>query len=414
MKSTKTQRSTAFRREGNIVALTALMLPFMLIISAMAINIAYLQLSRTELMVSTDAAARAGGRAMSVFQDIGDATTAAQVTATLNNVSGRPLQLDPNEASEEVLFGEAADQEQYVGRLSFSPIPHGAIESKTQIASAIQIHGKTEALPTFFPTFGTRTEFNLEYISTALQVDRDIALILDRSGSMDNHPGYSWPGNFNPWTTSSLDIGVSAGIIGTNGQFYFYQPGQNWKTYQDFLYEQHLDLGEPPKTPWEELVDAVDAFLNILTETPQDEQVSLASYATTATLDLNLVKNYDLVRNKLDELGPNGWTAIGDGMNTGIPSLLDNAARPFAAKTLVVMTDGIHNRGLDPDDVARSLVNQYDVTIHAITFGAGADKDTMKEVAQIGGGGYYHAATGAALQEIFEEIANNLPTIVIN
>ena len=62
--------SLATNRHGNIVALTALLLPVMLIIAAMAINIAYLQLTRTELMVATDAASRAGGRAISNYQNI--------------------------------------------------------------------------------------------------------------------------------------------------------------------------------------------------------------------------------------------------------------------------------------------------------------------------------------------------------
>ena len=416
MNNTKTRNCFLLSRQGNIVALTALMLPFMLIISAMAINIAYMQLSRTELMVATDAAARAGGRAVSEFQNIDDAITAAQVTAALNNVAGRPLQLEKQEAAEEISFGEAVPFNNNVdGRYKFSTIPHGTIRSGAQTASAIRVHGKADSLPVLFPTFGTLRDFNLNYQSTAVQVDRDIALILDRSGSMDNHPGYNWPNGFNPWTVGSLNIGVQAGIIGFNNQqnFYFYQPGQDWKTYQDFLYRDHLNLGDPPKTPWEELLDAVDVFLDVLETTDQDEQVSLASYATTATLDLNLVSDYDIVRARLEDLSPNGWTAIGDGMNTGVPSLLDSAARPFAAKTLVVMTDGVHNRGIDPDVAAQNIVSQYDVTIHAVTFGGGADREAMREVANIGGGDYYHAATGDELRRIFEEVANNLPTIVI-
>ena len=115
----------------------------------------------------------------------------------------------------------------------------------------------------------------------------------------------------------------------------------------------------------------------------------------------------------MQELFPSGWTAIGDGLNVGVPTLLDSIARPFAAKTLLVMTDGVHNRGIDPETAAASIVGQYDVTIHAVTFGAGADQDKMKRVAEIGGGDYYHAATGEDLKRIFEEIANNLPTIVV-
>ncbi len=36
----------------------------------------------------------------------------------------------------------------------------------------------------------------------------------------------------------------------------------------------------------------------------------------------------------------------------------------------------------------------------------------MQAVANIGGGKHYHADEGNALIEIFEQIANNLPTII--
>ena len=93
-------------------------------------------------------------------------------------------------------------------------------------------------------------------------------------------------------------------------------------------------------------------------------------------------------------------------------TILSSTARPFAAKTLLVMTDGIHNRGIHPATVARNVVAQYDVTIHTVTFGGGANQSAMRQVADIGGGEHYHANTGAELQAIFEEIANNLPTIM--
>jgi Mg-chelatase subunit ChlD len=159
-------------------------------------------------------------------------------------------------------------------------------------------------------------------------------------------------------------------------------------------------------------VAAVDAFLDVLDATSQEEQVSVASYSTSATLDTWLEKEFDIVRSTVEGLDTGGWTAIGEGMQEGFQALLDSAARPYAAKTMVVMTDGIHNRGIPPETVATNFMSSYNLTIHTVTFGEGADQEAMEEVAAIGGGKHYYAANGAELIAIFEEIANNLPTIL--
>jgi hypothetical protein len=79
---------------------------------------------------------------------------------------------------------------------------------------------------------------------------------------------------------------------------------------------------------------------------------------------------------------------------------------------MVVMTDGMHNSGIDPVAVAQTFMSNYNLTIHTVTFGENADKVRMRNVASIGGGRHYHADTGQELVAIFQEIANNLPTIL--
>ena len=73
------------------MALMAFVLPVLALLAAFCINSAQMQLSRTELIIATDAAARAGGRAFSEEQTVSAAKTAAFVTAALNNVDGQPL-----------------------------------------------------------------------------------------------------------------------------------------------------------------------------------------------------------------------------------------------------------------------------------------------------------------------------------
>jgi hypothetical protein len=178
------------------------------------------------------------------------------------------------------------------------------------------------------------------------------------------------------------------------------------------MYENYFNKGVAPTTAWQDLVVAVNAFFDVLEDTSQEEQVSLASYSSSATLDTLLESDLNIVRNKVDQLRTGGYTGIGSGMQQGIEGLVHSRARPFAAKTMVVMTDGMQNREPWAQPIAQGLMDAHLLTIHTVTFGAGANQADMQEVAAIGGGKHFHAATGEDLVRIFREIANNLPTIL--
>lgn len=393
--------------------MTALLLPVMFILSAFTINLAYLQLSRTEMMVATDAAARASGRTMSELQDVALARQAGEITAALNDVANSPLVLD----DPQIVFGTASNTANQNGRYAFQSSTDASIQSGDAAANAVMVsslraNASGGQVVTPFPSFGLQSAFDIDFDAVAMQVDRDIALILDRSGSMD-WKTFNWPDGTSPWNTSTFDAAVSEGILTQSGNQYYYASGQDSDSFQDWAWEEHFDLGAPPNTPWEDLEIAVESFLSVLNGTVQSERVSLSSYSTSASMDLDLTSNYTSVLTELETLGPSGMTAIGSGMDASIPSLFDAAAaRPLAAKTMIVMTDGMHNTGTDPVTIATQIVAQYNVTIHSVTFSPGADQERMQEVAEIGGGQHYHAENGAELVEVFETIANNLPTIL--
>lgn len=410
MKTTSIQN-----RRGNLLILTAFLLPVMFLLAAFTINLAYMQLSRTELLVATDAAARSGGRTLSEFQDTQAAKDAAAITAALNNVAGVPLQVD---ADDQVAFGYAANDQYGVGRFEFVEVNESDVQSGDSLANAVRVngyrmndYGGTVQLP--FPGFGLEQAWDLQVESVAMQVDRDIALVLDRSGSMD-WKTYSWPPGTSPWQTSIYSQAVDEGLLVRNYYGgYSYASGVSTYDYQDWVWSEYYELGDSPNTPWEDLEIAVDTFLQVLEGTVQSERVSLSSYATTASQDLKLTGNYPSVLDKLDQLYPVGSTAIGEGMRKGYPTLFEEGyARPLAAKTMIVMTDGMHNTGVDPVQVASEIVAQYNVTIHSVTFSPGADQVRMQQVADIGGGQHYHADSGEELIAAFREIANNLPTIL--
>ncbi len=404
-------------RRGAVLGLMAILLPVLAILAAFCVNLAQMQLTRTELMVATDAAARAGGRAFSEIQTVEAAKTVAMNTAAMNMVYGEPLQLRTDDGANEMEFGFTNQPDGDEGRYYFEKIPTSQVASGAVFASAFRVHGRRDGgsisgpVPLVIPGLLDANEFTTEQLSVAMQVDRDISLVLDRSGSMDDLE-VDWPSGTSPYYTSTMNAGVAAGQLYTRWGRYYLTNGNTVADYEKWAWEDHYGLGPFPTSAWQDLVVAVDAFLDVLDETSQEEQVSVASYSSTATLDCYLEKDFQIVRNVVSGLDTGGNTAIGRGMEQGILALLNAAARPFAAKTMVVMTDGIHNTGINPTTVANNLVSSYNLTIHTVTFGDGADQALMQQVASIGGGKHYHASNGAELVAIFEEIANNLPTIL--
>lgn len=405
-------------RRGSVLALMAFLLPVLAILAAFCINAAHMQLTRTELMVATDAAARAGGRAFSEIQTVDAAKVAAATTAALNNVNGEPLRVREEDGANEIEFGTTSQPDGFSGRYVFNKVPTSSVASGDVIASALRVNGRRDtgslsgAVPLIIPGLFDMEIFEPVHDSVAMQVDRDISLVLDRSGSME-WIDFEWPQGTSPWTYSALNAGVSAGVLDYYYGNYYYAPGVDQYSYQQWAWEHYHDLGFPPQSPWQDLVRAVDAFLQVLESTSQEEQVSIASYASSGRLDTWLEMDYSNVRSTVDAIDTGGNTAIGEGMQEGIQALLDSAARPYASKTMVVMTDGNHNTGTSPLTVAQNFAAQYNLTLHTVTFGPGANQDLMRQVAEVGGGKHYHAATGAELVSIFEEIANNLPTILV-
>ncbi|MFG0253626.1 MAG: VWA domain-containing protein [Rhodopirellula sp. JB053] len=404
-------------RVGGVTVLLAVVLPVLAILAAFAINSAHMQLTKTELMIASDAAARSAGRTFSEEQTVEAAKQAAVITAALNNVNNEPLQISASDEYGEIEFGYS-EQNGSSGRFIFNKIPTSQVNGNELTVSSVRINAKRDSsseggkVELIFPSLMARKDFSPTNSSVAMQVDRDISLVLDRSGSME-WPDYDWPSGFNMWSRDAMNAAADANIIYYNrrGNAY-YSSGQNEDTYKEFMWEEYLDLGPRPPTPWESLVVAVDAFLDVLEETPQNEQVSIASYSSSGTLDIYLTHNYEDVRQTVADLRTGGSTAIGRGMQSGETAFEHANARPFASKTMVVMTDGNHNTGTNPDTVARSMMNNDNVNIQTVTFSDGANQADMQEVARIGAGKHYHADSGEELVSAFQEIANNLPTIL--
>ena len=134
-------------REGATLVLLSVLIVALMVLCGAAINIAYMQLNRTELRVATDAAARAAGRAFSEYQDVDEAIFHATSTAALNDIFGQPLIVNADENAGEIVFGlasrlDSADGTVGAGRFGFSERTTSGVREKTEIATAVRVFGK--------------------------------------------------------------------------------------------------------------------------------------------------------------------------------------------------------------------------------------------------------------------------------
>jgi Ca-activated chloride channel homolog len=364
-------------RRGAMLVLIAICLPLLIIMAAFAVDVAWMQLSRTELRTATDSAARAGAKELSLKQNEAAARTKAKDAAARNMVAGDPLLL----ADADVEIGNSVQ----IGTGRFKFTPGGAKPNAVRIKGNRTSSSKSGPVDLLFAGVLGVDEFEPSKTATSTQLDRDICLVVDRSGSM-------------MWVLS----GGSKYPRGT----------------------KECDPPHPTQSRWGALATSVETFLDELAVTPQEEQVALVSYSSNTTECGNRYKiseiNSDLstdlkpIRDDMAQISKKpvkGSTSISAGIDDGIEVLTGKKARPFAAKTMVVMTDGIHNLGKEPLLSAQDAAKK-DIIIYTITFSDDADIARMKAVAQATGGKHFHATSQADLAAAFKEIAATLPVMI--
>lgn len=349
---TGTPKHGISHRSGAMLVLFLITLPVILAFAVMSVNIAWMQLTRTELRTATDAACRAGSRTLSMLQDVDAARSAAVEGAKFNDVAGAPLLL----ATGDLQFG--LTQPRPAGLWPFTER-----DPDVDSVNSVRVTGRRVAgspsgpVPLLFAGLFSRTTFEPVKVATATQIDRDIVLVLDRSGSMK--------------------------------------------------------VRTPTGRRWTDLTSAVDVFLSTLEETFQEEQVGLVTYAKDVSTDAALTDDYEQIRQLIAATNPGGGTGIGAGIEAGRLLLTDSDdARDYAEKTIVVMTDGKHKVGIDPADAAAAASLDYGITVHTITFSSEANEEEMRRTAEAGGGYHWHADDQESLAVVFEEVANSLPTLI--
>ncbi len=336
------RKSPGGRRGAMLVLLCVMMFAFVAIV-AFSVDVAYMNLVKTELRTATDAASKAASENLARTQNIASATARGIEIANENLVANRRLQL----SSSDFEFGRSDLQPSgaFVFQRNATPINSVRVTGQRTAGSL------SGSVGLFFGRAMGVSAFEPVETCTSTYIQRDIVLVLDRSGSM-------------------------------------------------------LDDNK-----FRDLRNAVRLFVNIMKDSPVEERVGLASYSTDATEDIALTTNLDLITTRVDRMVFSGLTNISGGLDSGRRIIANGRSPMFVEKTIILMTDGLQNRGRAARFAAQDAFSDGS-TIHSITFGRDADRRSMRDVANIGKGRYYHASNGAELEAVFREIALTLTSII--
>ena len=394
-------------KQGIIAPLFAFLLPVLLIFSAFAINLAYMQLTTTQLKIASDASSHAGGRALSFHQDTDAAIQEMDRYARFNPVAGHEVIIPQDD--EHMQFGQATLVN---GKYDFLQHSKADADSGNSgvIVNSVRVFAEIDTPLAF--RFRTGDEnFNPIRNSITHQRDRDIAIILDRSGSMleytnlpildavlnnrlannqisqaeydlanvddtlrvykqyytnnvlnemhqlveilesNNHPLTAAAREATEYATSFQTnlkgprhpLDLNVSTPAGNTEL---QRGRRWLD----RYRSGMVTAAPAHSRWAALANAMNVFFDVLEQTDQREQIALVVFNNTAQAESILTSDYDMLRSIVAGIVPLDGTEIGDGLYAGLREVVnyDNGGEPansrrFAEKMIVVMTDGVSN-----------------------------------------------------------------------
>ncbi len=252
----------------------------------------------------------------------------------------------------------------------------------------------------FFNIPEAEAEVNNQLCSNAV----DVVMIIDRSGTM-------------------LDGSEPALCV------FYTKLGNTWVKRSETGWNEiqcaaKAEVGAPQAPVWtaatnNKIADAKIAANTFLELLKNNDQSSLVSFATLATLDKGLSNNHAVTQAAVNSLNADGSTNIGAAIALANGELASSRANPQAVKVSILLTDGRANK---PNGIG-SGENQADVDFakskadlaaaagyKIFTIGLGDDiNDVMLQyIAATTGGSYYFAPTASDLNEIYNQISQRI------
>lgn len=153
---------------------------------------------------------------------------------------------------------------------------------------------------------------------------------------------------------------------------------------------------------------------------PDSAKVGLVSFAGYATLEVEPTTDHQRVIDQIELLQMARRTAIGDGLLESLKAIpKDDKGKPLGPSTVVLLSDGRTNSGIDPLEVT-PFAKDLGVMVHTIGLGRRSnpndpdqqwggywmqfDEETLRAIADSTGGQYYAAESAEALRQAYRNL----------
>jgi len=172
----------------------------------------------------------------------------------------------------------------------------------------------------------------------------------------------------------------------------------------------------------------LEASKDIATEFIQDrpnDRMGLVVFSGESFTQCPLTTDHRVLINLFDDIESGmveDGTAIGMGLATSVNRLKDSKAK---SKVVILLTDGVNNRGSVAPNTAAEIAETYDIRVYTIGVGSRGtapypvntpygvqykdmevkiDEEVLQQIAQTTNGKYFRAVNNQKLKKIYEEI----------
>jgi len=326
-----------FKNEnGNVIVFFTLGVFMILTFVSIVVDVGCILSSKNQLQSAVDASALAAASGLALSESV--ATERALSISGSNSIMDQNLDLELDEIT--------------------------YLDEKT-----VQITAERTVTLFFSRAFGLNSA-TINATATAECGNRDIMLVFDRSGSMDDdtqNPSYPQP--------------ITSTKIAAN---YF--------------------------------VDLIESNLFVY------DRIGLVSYSTYGELTMQLGRDFNQMKNIIQMYSADGYTNIGEAIRIASEELIHNQDG-HSHKTIILLSDGMANRpgsGLPTNYAAityavgqAQAAANNSIKIYTISLGNSTDINLMNQIAALTNGKHYHAPTTSDLYSIFNKIADRIPSVLI-